>query len=94
MIAAVVAAEKAYAERNGAFVALNTDQGFLDTLKIDVQESDLFNYTVHGVNGRDQFTVTATVNTQGEQEGLPSGGTVVYSYDRTKDPRGQWQENL
>jgi Tfp pilus assembly protein PilE len=94
MIGAIVAAEKAYAERNGTFVAASTDQDFLNTLKIDVQESDLFNYAVSNVNGRDRFRVTATVNGEGVQSGLPAGGTVVYTYDRTRDPRGQWQENI
>jgi|GEM_PF-617353 type IV pilus assembly protein PilE len=94
MIGAIVAAEKAYAERNGAFVAVSTPEDFMDKLKIDIRESGLFDYVVSGVSGKDRFTVTATVNTQGVSEGLPSGGTVVYRYDRSREPRGEWQENL
>lgn len=94
MIGAIVAAEKAYAERNGVFIAVNTPQDFMDKLKIDIKESDLFNYVVSGVSGKDRFTVTATVSSEGVSQGLPSGGTVVYQYDRSKEPRGQWQENL
>ncbi len=94
MIGAIVAAEKAYAERNGVFVAASTPQDFLDKLKIDIKESGLFDYAVSGVSGKDRFTVTATVNSEGVSQGLPSGGTVVYQYDRNREPRGQWQENL
>jgi prepilin-type N-terminal cleavage/methylation domain-containing protein len=94
MIGAIVAAEKAYAERNGVFAAVASAEDFSNTLKVDVEESDLFSYRVDGVSGRDRFTVTATVNAQGVQESLPAGGTVVYSYDRTREPRGQWQENI
>lgn len=94
MIGAIVAAEKAYAERNGVFVAVSTPQDFLDKLKIDIRESGLFDYVVSGVSGKDRFTVTATVSSEGVSQGLPPGGTVVYQYDRSKEPRGQWQENL
>ncbi len=94
MIAAIAAAEKAYGERNGTFVAASTPQDFLDKLKVDVKESGRFDYKVDGVSGKNTFAVTATVNANGVSDGLPSGGTVVYQYDRSRDPREQWTENL
>lgn len=94
MIGAIVAAQKAYAERNGTFVELSSAQDFLQKLRVDVGESALFTYRVSDVSGKNRFTVTATVSAQGVKEGLPEGGTVVYTYDRNRPVRGQWQENL
>jgi prepilin-type N-terminal cleavage/methylation domain-containing protein len=96
MIGAIAVAEKAYAERNNAFVAVakNDVAAFQDKLKVDVKESGLFDYQVDGVNGRTSFRITASVNSNGVKEGLPSGGTVVLTYDRNREPREQWQENL
>jgi len=93
MIGAIVAAEKAYAERNGTFIAVSTVPDFQDKLRIDVRESGLFNYVVSAASGqRDRFTVTATVNNNGVKDGLPSGGSCEYSYDKSRDPnpRGEW----
>ena len=96
MIGAIVAAEKAYAERNNGFLAVakNDYTAFQDNLKLDVRESSLFDYEVGSVSGRDRFTVKGWVNSNGAKEGLPSGGSVEYSYDKSKDPRGEWKENL
>jgi Tfp pilus assembly protein PilE len=94
MIGAIGAAEKTYAERHRAFLPVSTTQDFQDKLKVDVKESALFDYKVDGVSGMNTFTVTATVNSEGVKEGLPAGGTVKFVYDRNRDPRGQWQENL
>jgi prepilin-type N-terminal cleavage/methylation domain-containing protein len=96
MVGAIVAAEKAYAERNRVFVEAGTAEEFLTRLKIDVEESDLFEYEAYDVNGRDRFSVRAKVSAYGEQNGLPTQGTVVYTcqYNRAGDPRLNCQEEL
>lgn len=96
MIGAIAAAEKAYAQKNGAFLAVakNGYQDFLQKLRVDVKESELFDYEVSSVSGKDTFTVTAWVNAQGVKEGLPASGYVRYVYDVSKTPRGKWEEKL
>jgi len=95
MIGAIVAAEKAYAQRNGAFleVARNSYQDFLQRLRVDVKESELFDYEVTSVSGKDTFTVIAWVNAQGVKERLPASGYVRYVYDTAKSPRGKWESD-
>ncbi len=96
MIGAIVAAEKAYAERNGVFLAVsrNSYQDFLERLRVDVKESELFDYEVSMVSGKDSFTVTAWVNSQGVKEGLPASGFLRYVYNINSTPRGRWEEQL
>lgn len=96
VIGAIVAAEKAYAERNGVFLAVskNSYQDFLEKLKVDVKDSELFDYEVTSVSGKDAFTVTAWVNGQGVREGLPAAGYVRYVYNISAKPRGTWEEKL
>jgi prepilin-type N-terminal cleavage/methylation domain-containing protein len=96
MIGAIVAAEKSYAERNGTFLAVprGSYQEFSDKLRVDVRESDLFDYEVSSVSGKDTFTVTAWVNSQGVKEGLPASGYVRYVYNVSTSPRGVWTEHL
>ncbi|MEJ5377838.1 MAG: prepilin-type N-terminal cleavage/methylation domain-containing protein [bacterium] len=96
MIGAIVAAEKAYAERNGVFLAVsrNSYQDFLERLRVDVKESELFDYEVSMVSGKESFTVTAWVNSQGVKEGLPASGFLRYVYNINSTPRGRWEEQL
>lgn len=96
MIGAIVAAQKSYAEKNGAFLAIarNNYKDFLEKLKVDVKESELFDYEVSSVSGKDTFTATAWVNGQGVKEGLPAAGYVRYVYNISDTPRGKWEEKL
>jgi prepilin-type N-terminal cleavage/methylation domain-containing protein len=96
MIGAIVAAEKAYAERNGTFVEIprNAYEEFLKKLRVDVRESALFDYQVCDVSGGSSFTVIARVNREGAKEGLSPGGCVIYEYRAAANPRGKWIEAL
>lgn len=96
MVGAIVAAEKAYAQKNGVFLAVakNDYQAFSEKLKVDVKESELFDYEVSSVSGKETFTVTAWVNAQGVKEGLPAAGYVRYLYSISATPRGSWEEKL
>lgn len=96
IIGAIVAAEKAYAERNGTFLAIAKGDvpEFMNKLRVDVKESTFFDFEVSGVSGKETFTVWAYVNTNGVKEGFLSGGYVKYTYTRGAEPRGQWEERL
>ncbi len=96
MIGAIVAAEKSYAEKNSAFLAVSRNgyRDFSEKLRVDVKESELFDYEVSSVSGKETFTVTAWVNAQGVREGLPASGYVRYVYNINTTPRGRWEEQL
>ena len=96
VIGAIVAAEKAYAERNGTFLSVRRGDAteFMNKLRVDVRESSLFDFEVSEVSGKDAFTVWAWVNANGVKEGFSSGAYVKYTYRKSDEPRGKWEEKL
>jgi prepilin-type N-terminal cleavage/methylation domain-containing protein len=96
VIGAIVAAEKAYAERNGVFLPVRKGDAaeFMNKLRVDVKESSLFDFEVSEVSGKDAFTVWAWVNGNGVKEGFSSSGYVKYTYRKSEEPRGKWEEKL
>lgn len=86
VIGALVSEEKVYRQRNGAFTDKITELG------VDTGEAAYFDFAISA--GVENFEITATVNKTGVANGLPSGGTVTYSYNLVASPRGSWSGTL
>jgi prepilin-type N-terminal cleavage/methylation domain-containing protein len=88
VVGSLATAEKAYKQRYKVFTNNIAD------LNVDTDEAPYFDFAVDNVAGGNTFRVTATANATGVADGLPAGGTVIYSYDISQDPRGQWSGTL
>ena len=88
IVGALVTAEKTYKQRYRLFT------NDINALHVDTQEASYFDFTIDNVDGGNTFRIKATVNASGLANGLPAGGNIIYSYDISQNPRGQWGGSL